>query len=450
MNPNQSKESKPRKNSISENEAIRRLADRGFTPLEGFPGNSEMSWRVSCMTCGHEKLVKMRSWQKLGCRYCAKRTPIGEVRSFLATGPLILDGEYRSATSVPVKCSTCSESFTVNVTAQKSKGESSCKFCSRNVLSINEIEKRLEDSDFLALSGLPKGATDKFKAYCKICGKISEKTINAISVGKGCKYCAPNADVSEGAALELWKQRGLKPLIPFPGAHKPWPSICDDCGEEVAPHYVSLATNPGRSCRYCAGKAVNEQKAEKLMKNAGLTPLAPYPGALAPWPSKCGTCGNTTNPSYSTVRMGGRCVFCYPGGVDYKQPAILYLITHSELNALKIGIQTYNSNRIWTHVRKGWVIHKLWGIATGKIAREIEQDSKLTLREEFFAFGMVEAKLMTAGGHTETFLSSEISIENAREVVDTACEQRDENVIELSAQEFSSKRHLKKLEEAWK
>lgn len=449
MSPKQGKESKPRKNSISENEAVRRLAERGFIPLESFPGNSEMSWRVSCISCNREKLVKMRTWRKLGCRYCAKKTPIEEISFFLATGTLILDGKYADTRSVPVKCSICRESFRVDLLAQKSRGKSTCRLCSRSVLSQNEIERRLEDSDFLALSGLPKGATDKFEAYCKVCGKTSEKTINAISAGKGCKYCAPNSDVRAEDALDLWKQRGLTPLVPFPGANKPWPSTCDDCGEEVAPYYVSLTANPERSCRYCSGKAVNAQLAEQLMKDAGFTPLSPYPGSLAQWLSKCGTCGNTTSPSYSTVRMGGRCVFCYPGGVDYKQPAILYLITHSELNALKVGIQTYNSNRILTHVRKGWEVNELWGVETGKIAREIEQDSKVRLRKEFLALSTVDAEIMSAGGHTETFLTAEVSTQTAQVVIGEACNQRNETIITITAEEFSSNKHLAKLENAW-
>ena len=317
------------------------------------------------------------------------------------------------------------------------------------MLSQNEIESRLDNSNFLALSVLPTGATDKFEAYCKVCGKTSEKTLNAISSGKGCKYCAPNSDVRVEDALELWQQRGLTPLVPFPGANKPWPSTCEDCGEEVAPYYVSLTANPERSCRYCSGKAVNPQLAEQLMRDAGFTPLGPYPGALAQWESKCVTCGNTTSPSYSTVRMGGRCVFCYPGGVDYKQPAVLYLITHSELNAFKIGIQTYNSNRILTHARKGWEVHELWGVKTGKIAREIEQESKVRLRKEFLANGTVDAEIMTAGGHTETFLTAEVSIQTAQVVIGEACDQRSEAIIAITAEEFSSKKHHEKLENAW-
>ena len=449
MSPKHGKESKPRKNSISENEAVRRLAERGYAPLESFPGNSEMAWRVSCISCSREKLVKMRTWRKLGCRYCAKKTPIEEIQSFLATGSLMLDGNYENADSVPVKCSICLESFKVNLLAQKSKGKSTCRYCSRKVLSQNEIESRLDNSNFLALSVLPTGATDKFEAYCKVCGKTSEKTLNAISSGKGCKYCAPNSDVRVEDALELWQQRGLTPLVPFPGANKPWPSTCEDCGEEVAPYYVSLTANPERSCRYCSGKAVNPQLAEQLMRDAGFTPLGPYPGALAQWESKCVTCGNTTSPSYSTVRMGGRCVFCYPGGVDYKQPAVLYLITHSELNAFKIGIQTYNSNRILTHARKGWEVHELWGVKTGKIAREIEQESKVRLRKEFLANGTVDAEIMTAGGHTETFLTAEVSIQTAQVVIGEACDQRSESIIAITAEEFSSKKHHEKLENAW-
>ncbi|MET7981677.1 MULTISPECIES: hypothetical protein [unclassified Streptomyces] len=64
-----------------------------------------------------------------------------------------------------------------------------------------------------------------------------------------------------------------------------------------------------RGKRQKAGMAA---KAENLMRDHGWTPLAPYPGALEPWPCRCGTCGQRACPTFAKVQERGqdRCGNC--------------------------------------------------------------------------------------------------------------------------------------------
>jgi len=63
--------------------------------------------------------------------------------------------------------------------------------------------------------------------------------------------------------------------------------------------------------------------AERVMREAGLEPLEPYPGrAVAPWQCRCMTCGSTVSPSYNAIQQGGGCRACYRSrqGLDQRKP----------------------------------------------------------------------------------------------------------------------------------
>ncbi len=431
-------ENGPRNSSPSEEEALRRLDLKGMRALEPYPGKATLSWRFACKTCGAEKCRPLLKWQTFGCKGCTKRLPIQEVERVLATGSLRLNGDFTTATAVPVICSVCGESFSANVSAFKSRGAAPCKYCSGARLSTRDILDRLSLSNFECVGELPRRATQPFHARCQDCGHISKKTINSISVGKGCIRCAPNRPVDESEALALFRSRNLKPLGPFPGANKGWLSLCLICGEEPAPHFTSLAMFPERKCEYCSGKAVNPSRAERVMREAKLAPLEPYPGSLLPWRCECLTCGNRPSPSYSSVKDGKRCIYCFPGGVDYKLPGLLYLISHEDFEAGKVGIQTYSSKRLQKHIKNGWSISQLWLGPTGRAVHSIEQEVKSKLRLEFGAESTLATGDMPAGGHTETFLLSEVSLRSVNSAVKASAAKQNVTLFQLGKDEYLS------------
>lgn len=431
-------ESKPRKNSPSEAEALRRLSERNMYPLEPYPGNAEMFWRIACASCGSSRRRPLRKWKSFGCRGCNRRTPLSEVERILGKGPLEVVGSYTQIHSVPVKCSVCAEEFNADVGAFKSRQSAPCRYCVGILLSPTEINRRIEQSNFEVVGRQPERATVHFTARCKVCQKTSSKTISYISSGKGCVHCAPNAPVSKAEAFELFLSRDLRPKGPFPGANRGWLSLCLVCGEEPAPHYTSLVMFEDRSCEFCSGKAVNPRKAEQLMRKSKFEPLEPYPGSLNPWRCRCTVCGNEPTPSYTTVKGGGRCGFCFPGGVDYKLPGILYLIQKSEVAAGKVGIQTYNSNRLRTHRKNGWTIQNLWIAETGEQVHAAEKSVKSKLRFDLGASTILPAEEMPVGGHTETFMLEEVSLGSVRKAIQETIANRNFDHVPIEVSQFES------------
>lgn len=442
-------ETKPRKNSPSEAEALRRLTERKMYPLEPYPGNSEMHWRFACVSCGSPRKRPLKKWKTFGCRGCSRRTPLSEVERVLSNGPLQVVGNYSQLHSVPVRCSVCEEEFRADVSAFKSRGNAPCRFCSGVILSPKEIARRIRESNFELVGNIPKRVTEHFTARCKVCQKTSPKTVSYITSGKGCIHCAPNSPIPHSEAFDLFLSRGLRPKGQFPGANHGWLSLCLVCGEEPAPHYTSLAMFEDRRCEFCSGKAVNPQTAEKLMRKAKFEPLQPYPGSLEPWPCKCLVCGKEPTPTYSTVKGGGRCGYCFPGGVDYKLPGILYLIKQSEMAAGKVGIQTYNSKRLKTHRKNGWTIEGLWIAATGEQVHAAEQSIKAKLRFELHANTILPAEEMPVGGHTETFMLAEVGIDSVREVIQTTIVNRNNDHQPLEVERFDSSDFFDLVEADW-
>ena len=116
-------------------------------------------------------------------------------------------------------------------------------------------------------------------------------------------------------AVAIMRAANLEPLVPYPGADKPWECICQICRQKVSPHYGSIKNGGG--CGVCAGKIVIPKLAEKVMKKAKLKPLVPYPGAKKHWKSECLRCHRIVSPTYGDVRLGeGGCKYCGKKYVD--------------------------------------------------------------------------------------------------------------------------------------
>lgn len=115
-------------------------------------------------------------------------------------------------------------------------------------------------------------------------------------------------------AIASMKKFGFTPLVPYPGASKPWLSKCKVCKTEVSPALSSVKT--GHSCRKCTyikrskDAMRSRSDANKLLREANLIPLVPYPGAGKPWLSKCKACQREVSPRLAAVIRGGGCKYC--------------------------------------------------------------------------------------------------------------------------------------------
>jgi hypothetical protein len=139
-----------------------------------------------------------------------------------------------------------------------------------------------------------------------------------IAVRSACKYCARRAVRPERAAFHMM-QRGVQPIVDFPGAAVPWPCRCLTCGsDDISPTYANVWLTKQGGCERCGGRMrVPEKQAADEMLTVGARPLEPYPGVNARWRCMClaadcpGPSGRIIYPRLGWIRRGAQaCKWC--------------------------------------------------------------------------------------------------------------------------------------------
>ena len=233
---------------------------------------------------------------------------------------------------------------------------------------------------------------------------------------KGCRNCgiqktANLSRTSQKEAFKVARAAGFEPLEPYKGRHLPWACKCMKCGEKIAPHYSGIVSGGG--CRYCAGLVVDPENAAEVMKRNKLLPLVPYPGAGKPWLCKCLKCEKEIRPRYSTVNKGiGGCKYCATHGYDFSKGGVLYLITNERLGSHKIGITNEGAKekRLEKHLKQGWLIYRTIFSPDGNQAFEIEQEILSWWRNDLGLQVFLSTSEMPQGGFTETVDANEIDL----------------------------------------
>jgi len=182
------------------------------------------------------------------------------------------------------------------------------------------------------------------------------------------------------------------------------------CGKKVMPTYNSLRRG-NVNCGFCSGKYVEPHEAVNLMKANGYIPQEDYSYSTSPWKCIHKKCGKITKPTYNNIKRGlGGCRFCATWGIDFKKKTILYLISHPDLLAHKIGINNFDSGRLAKHITNGWLVYKTKLFASGLPAYEVEQSILNWLRNECDMQMFLLSTQMPQGGWTETVDASEIAL----------------------------------------
>ncbi|MER7278046.1 hypothetical protein ABT369_26750 [Dactylosporangium sp. NPDC000244] len=216
----------------------------------------------------------------------------------------------------------------------------------------------------------------------------------------------------------------MQPLDPYPGGAKPWHSRCLDCGEISSPRLTNITSGQG-GCTPCAATAngLASRKPETLAiaqaRGAGFNPLEPYPGGNKPWLCRCLNCDEIVTPRLSNILRpeSDGCQNCANNRPDLVGPAVLYLITHPELGAHKVGVTGQGSTRVASFKNVGWHVFELLAMVTGRQAYAIETAVLNRLREQGVALGFVPKDKMRNGGFTETFSAASISLTDAFRLV---------------------------------
>lgn len=108
------------------------------------------------------------------------------------------------------------------------------------------------------------------------------------------------------------------------------------------------------------------------------------------------------------------------GGANNDSPALVYLVEHDRLKAVKVGITSLaaRTDRIRSHTNQGWRPVQFWSVASLRIARNVEQAVISWWRYELGIEPALTTKQMPQGGHTETASLNRVDLEQIKNRVD--------------------------------
>ena len=104
--------------------------------------------------------------------------------------------------------------------------------------------------------------------------------------------------------------------------------------------------------------------------------MTKYPGATKGWKVQCLKCNRVSTESWVTMqlkRKNAGCSSCTEFGFKPLKPGHIYVITHKDKTAHKVGIGNKNAKRIEQHQKNGWGIYKVLEFKKGEKAHLIEQ-----------------------------------------------------------------------------
>lgn len=396
-------------------EAVLTMQAAGLEPLEDYPGTVR-KWRCVCLECGqevtptHDKVLQTGrgcptcSIKQRGLEHRLDADAAAAVMRAAGLEPLV---PYPTTLSPwPCRCTTCGR--TVDPSLSSVKRGARCRYCSGKDVIPEEAVEVMRAAGVEPLVPYP-GANVPWGCRCERCGKHPSPSYGYVRrTGSGCGYCS-GRHVDPQDAVIVMREAGFEPLTPYPGSLSPWPCECVTCGKQSSPWFASVKSQ-GTRCAYCQGMRTDPDDAGVIMRAAGLKPLVPYPGANTPWRCRCVTCNNEVTPVIGTIRAGGGCRYCATKGLDYTAPALLYLITHPELEAHKVGIGSPTAGRLDTHRKHGWTVYNTIHYPTGQQAYEVETAVLRWLRLEMGLPQALTQRDMPQRGETETVYAADIDL----------------------------------------
>jgi hypothetical protein len=394
--------------------AIELMKRKGFTPIVKYPGSNK-PWKSQCQICKKTTSPTYSNVSKgIGCKYCSKRAvdPKDAVAAMSKRGFKTLAPFPGAVSPWLVQCLTCKKKFNTYFHSLKTK--KGCKYCSGVALDPKDIEIVLQKLKLKPEVAFP-GARVPWKLRCLRCNRIVNPTYSHLTDKKrnvgGCAFCSRKR-VHMDDILILLSEKKLKPIGSFVNGKTPWICQCLKCKREVRPRVNDLRAGQS-GCIYCAGLRIDEKVAIRLANKNGFTPLVPYPGAKKGWESVCNLCGQISKPHYTSMQQGmNRCKFCSTGGFDFNEPAIVYLITHEQLGAHKIGVAgaAKHNERLKKHQKQGWIIYKHIEFKRGVQAFNVESKVLHWLRYQKKLTPYLSMEQMPQAGWSETIDASEIEL----------------------------------------
>ena len=390
--------------------------------------NSRTRIKAKCLGCG--KIVEpyyRQIWAgQRGCRDCSSnnlKLSSGGISDTLTMVNLQLRGIYQnSKTPVEVECLKCRIRLLVAISSLRSKKTFYCPGCDTKK---SFLRKRRELTDFelktvqqvfsdyqFELIGEYESVNRSTTVKHLTCGTISDRSLKSIRSGAGfCTGCRKNRSISEIEALKLLDDAGFNAIGKFINSDTPWEAECKNCGKISTP---SVHTLKGKKsgCGYCHGVRVDPLDAETVMLAAGYIPLEPYKNSKSKWKSRHEICGQVVFPMYNSIQTGqGGCTDC-GDKYSYYEPSYFYVMEHSLLNSLKIGISNFEArdNRVLIHAKHGWMLAQRIEFENGFMAYEFEQTLLNHIRNTLGVPVHLSKADMPQSGYSETMSSDFIQL----------------------------------------
>jgi hypothetical protein len=151
-----------------------------------------------------------------------------------------------------------------------------------------------------------------YKWECKFGHVFRENYNNMAYRNQFCATCEGRPSKNPMAlpeALEVLDKFQFDLESEYVSKTKPLVVRCRNCLTRKETSLKHLLDNEG-ACIDC-NRISQAGKAERLMRQAGFTPLEPYKGMSLPWKSQCERCGQTSSPLPSNIHKGQGCYWCY-------------------------------------------------------------------------------------------------------------------------------------------
>lgn len=398
------------------------LSEQGLEPLEPYPGRGTAPWRARCKKCEREVAPRVSTLLRssVGCEHCARRTrridDDAAVALMRAAGWEPQVPYPGSSTPWSCLCTVCDRVRTPSYASVK-----------RGVGCGGCLEKARVQADDAVAMMLAAGArplepylneTEPWECECLTCFKVISPRFMGIKRGvKPCAHCAGNARFEDDEAAAMMRAAGYEPLAPYPGASKPWKSLCAGCETVRQPTLNSLRSK-GARCQTCWTRSnlLPEGVVVEVMRTAGFEPLEPYTRSDAPWLCRCLGCEAEASPTYTMVRLGkAGCMACRVSLSLPGRSAGLYVMVHEEFRAVKVGIGVLRHDlfpRVRAHEQRGWVEVTRWvGFDDVRVVAGVERLVLQRWRDEGLS-GFVERSLMPQGGWSETAPLALVNVED--------------------------------------
>ena len=411
--------------------------------------------QVRCEICGNEIeaiFAVITRGPGRGCKPCAVnesriryRMDLEEVRSRLKKANMKLLGDYENS-NIPVACKCLKCGVVRNIRISVLLKGSGCRPCAlakagkkrrTNEISALEIMRSLGKVEPLEPY---QNQNAKWKSRCLTCGSIVYPRLGSITGrnGIGCNTCA---DKLRGIARRIPQSRAYEFLIennlyPIPNQNyvdtESKIDCVHSCGRTFSTSYrrvLSNTTNGSGSCVPCARKKSADNQRfkistiDKIYKKSGLKLLTrDYKGMRYKHETMCIKCKHKWSSKPSHISLGSGCPNCAKGGIKTNIPGYIYLISHKDLNAYKIGIansaKAKLNDRLYHHHSQGWSLVKRWDFKRSTIIQAVEKNVLNELRQEMQIPPYLSKMEMPFGGWTETICADAISVSELASLID--------------------------------